>query len=332
MAPERIAKGFIEKLENSPLVPTALKPHVKNLKEVATPVAKLVRLFLLLCRMLYQFWANIYAEITSNQVEDYLPVVAGLVMVFYGGSFIYLIAAIEAYRICGWEKTKKCCSELYRNYANVVDSDRADDRKLQEKDEIEGKAREETMSDEEYLNHKLELILRVISPKQAFEALSALLAGFFAIVATLKNGTASSITLGVALGAMFEKSVKFAIQRDVQNLFGEHKAWASPLLTTLCCAVGIIISCILGDTAFVLYSSLKGSDMIVHSCKDLIPRESTKAVDSSADKYCIVSKLVLGIVGFGKQMMWGYGTWFPLNLVISPFLLADWILGVAVVW
>jgi len=371
MEPERMAKGFIEKLENSPLMPKALKPHAKELKKVVPPLSKLLRLFLLGCQMLYTctisslslsdfsrssdsscilffvcitvrcgvarifhapVWANIFNEIKANDAEDYLPAIAGLVMVFYGGSFTYLIAAIEAYHICGWEKTKKCYSELYRNYSNVVEADTADDKKLQEKNVADGIASEEEMSDEEYLNHKLDLILRVISPQQAFDAAAALLAGFFAIVATLKNGTAASITLGVAMGSLYEKAVKVACQRDLQYLFGEHRAWASPVLSTTCCLVGVTLSWVLGDTAFVLYSALKGSDLIVHACKDVVPRGSAEPVDSDTDVACVTAKVVLSILGFVKQMAWGYGTWFPLNLVVSPFLIADWVLGAAVVW
>eukprot|EP00470_Lotharella_oceanica_P004117 CAMPEP_0170169122 /NCGR_PEP_ID=MMETSP0040_2-20121228/2064_1 /TAXON_ID=641309 /ORGANISM="Lotharella oceanica, Strain CCMP622" /LENGTH=363 /DNA_ID=CAMNT_0010407695 /DNA_START=43 /DNA_END=1131 /DNA_ORIENTATION=- len=324
MEPERMAKGFIEKLENSPLMPKALKPHAKELKKVVPPLSKLLRLFLLGCQMLYTLWANIFNEIKANDAEDYLPAIAGLVMVFYGGSFTYLIAAIEAYHICGWEKTKKCYSELYRNYSNVVEADTADDKKLQEKNVADGIASEEEMSDEEYLNHKLDLILRVISPQQAFDAAAALLAGFFAIVATLKNGTAASITLGVAMGSLYEKAVKVACQRDLQYLFGEHRAWASPVLSTTCCLVGVTLSWVLGDTAFVLYSALKGSDLIVHACKDVVPRGSAEPVDSDTDVACVTAKVVLSILGFVKQMAWGYGTWFPLNLVVSPFLIADW--------
>uniref|UniRef100_A0A7S3YNZ9 Uncharacterized protein n=1 Tax=Lotharella globosa TaxID=91324 RepID=A0A7S3YNZ9_9EUKA len=257
MEAERMAKGFIEKLENSALVPDPLKPHVKELKSVVPPLSKLVRLFLLLCQMLYTLWANIYGEVKANHAEDYLPAAVGLVMVFYGGSFTYLIAAIEAYHLSGWEKTKKCYSELYRNYSNVVEADAADDRKLQEKDGAEGKTPEEMMSDEDYLNHKLDLVLKVISPQQAFDAAAAILAGFFAIVATLKYGAAASITLGVAMGFMFEKAVKLVCQRDVQYLFGEHRAWASPVLSALCCIAGVTLSSVMGETAFVLYSALK---------------------------------------------------------------------------
>mmetsp|Transcript_7737 Transcript_7737/g.15122 ORF Transcript_7737/g.15122 Transcript_7737/m.15122 type:complete len:389 (-) Transcript_7737:501-1667(-) len=301
MEPERMAKGFIEKLENSPLMPKALKPHAKELKKVVPPLSKLLRLFLLGCQMLYTLWANIFNEIKANDAEDYLPAIAGLVMVFYGGSFTYLIAAIEAYHICGWEKTKKCYSELYRNYSNVVEADTADDKKLQEKNVADGIASEEEMSDEEYLNHKLDLILRVISPQQAFDAAAALLAGFFAIVATLKNGTAASITLGVAMGSLYEKAVKVACQRDLQYLFGEHRAWASPVLSTTCCLVGVTLSWVLGDTAFVLYSALKGSDLIVHACKDVVPRGSAEPVDSDTDVACVTAKVVLSILGFGTH-------------------------------
>ena len=38
-----------------------------------------------------------------------------------------LIAAVEAYRISGWEMTEKCLKDLYRNYMAVKEAEKKDD-------------------------------------------------------------------------------------------------------------------------------------------------------------------------------------------------------------
>jgi hypothetical protein len=40
-------------------------------------------------------------------------------MMLFGGSFMMLISCVEAYRICGWETTKKGFAALYKNFSNV---------------------------------------------------------------------------------------------------------------------------------------------------------------------------------------------------------------------
>lgn len=33
-----------------------------------------------------------------------------------GGNFVALIAAVEAFKLCGWETTKRCILALYGDY------------------------------------------------------------------------------------------------------------------------------------------------------------------------------------------------------------------------
>jgi hypothetical protein len=39
--------------------------------------------------------------------EELLPALLGLILVFYGGTFMTIIAAVEAYRIIGWANTEE---------------------------------------------------------------------------------------------------------------------------------------------------------------------------------------------------------------------------------
>ena len=45
-------------------------------------------------------------------------------MCFFGGSFMTLIAAVEAYRLTGWESTYKCLHELYLDLMQVVEANK----------------------------------------------------------------------------------------------------------------------------------------------------------------------------------------------------------------
>lgn len=43
------------------------------------------------------------------------------------GSFMTLIAAVEAYRMTGWDSTQKCLVDLYRDFQNVYAANKKDD-------------------------------------------------------------------------------------------------------------------------------------------------------------------------------------------------------------
>jgi hypothetical protein len=53
--------------------------------------------------------------------ELLIPSFIGLVMCFFGGNFLTLIAAIEAYKMCGYETTLNCINNLIADFKKVAD-------------------------------------------------------------------------------------------------------------------------------------------------------------------------------------------------------------------
>jgi len=155
---------------------------------------------------------------------------------------MFLIAAVEAYRISGWELTEKCLKDLYRNYANAAAADAKDDEDLAQIDENDSRSKEDKMSDEEYLSHKIRLILTVVKPQQVLDAVSGITSGFFAVVATLKMKFAEAVTLGTAMGQMYEKVVKKLFLHDLQLAAGKYKEWVAPCLSYACKIIGISLA------------------------------------------------------------------------------------------
>ena len=129
-------------------------------------------------------------------LEALLPAILGLAMVLLGGTYMTTIAAVEAYRMCGWEQTKHCLKLLYGELrqAHIIVSQQ------DEPDEAQPAPKTANV-------HMLERVLKAMDPMVLEEGLAGLYRGTFAVVATLRTRFAHAITLGNSLGEMGNKQM-----------------------------------------------------------------------------------------------------------------------------
>ena len=324
--PEKLAMGFLKRLEKSKFVPQAVKPYVRKLETAVPVMGKALKVISPLLEKGWDLGVKAYGVYKKKKLERYLPLVAGLVLIMYGGTFMFLIAAVEAYRVTGWERTAKCFADIRANYVRVKKADEEDDRRLARDDDGDGRTLEEEMDDEEYLYHKASMVLKVVEPQQLMDALSGISAGFFAVIATLKAKFAESVTLGICLGKMFEKAIKGVFLKEVQSIMGRYRKWADPMITYLCRFIGISIAYTLQRVIFSFYSAVRGADIFLAALAVTLAWKAD--VETSININAI--KLGLGILGFVKQLYTGYGVFFPLNILLAPAFIADWFIGVFV--
>ena len=57
-------------------------------------------------------------------------------MCFFGGSFLTLIAAVEAYRMCGYDSTIKCINVILDDLKKVAAENKKDDKEDKDGDGI----------------------------------------------------------------------------------------------------------------------------------------------------------------------------------------------------
>jgi len=238
----RMMKGITGNLHQSAATPQWVKRYIKKAEPMIPIVAQVLRIIAGVTNGIVNAVFPLLTAAKANKFDVYLPAIIGVIMVFYGGSFMFLIAAVEAYRISGWELTEKCLKDLYRNYANAAAADAKDDEDLAQIDENDSRSKEDKMSDEEYLSHKIRLILTVVKPQQVLDAVSGITSGFFAVVATLKMKFAEAVTLGTAMGQMYEKVVKKLFLHDLQLAAGKYKEWVAPCLSYACKIIGISLA------------------------------------------------------------------------------------------
>jgi len=63
---------------------------------------------------------ELYVCLKPYKPELLLPSFAGLIMCFFGGSFVTTIAAAEAYRLVGYDSTMECVKSLVEDFQKVI--------------------------------------------------------------------------------------------------------------------------------------------------------------------------------------------------------------------
>lgn len=117
--------------------------------------------------------AAMYETLAPLHLECLVPTLLGIVLCFFGGHFVLLIAAAEAYRVTGWETTRACALELYKDLYAVKEASKKDDG---EDADADGVADVSKLPPNELLGRKFSLFMKSVDPNRVTESLSGIYA------------------------------------------------------------------------------------------------------------------------------------------------------------
>mmetsp|Transcript_34123 Transcript_34123/g.57361 ORF Transcript_34123/g.57361 Transcript_34123/m.57361 type:complete len:100 (+) Transcript_34123:121-420(+) len=96
----------------SPLAQVVLK----IVNPIAGGLAKIFRIVAPVSDIGLRVAEYIWKFIKPYHPEEFLPAFGGLILVFFGGKYMTLIAAVEAFRLTGWDRTRERFVALYKEY------------------------------------------------------------------------------------------------------------------------------------------------------------------------------------------------------------------------
>lgn len=158
-------------IDNSP---KEAQPYMKK----AVPF--LIELFNLLEKLspfildLYEKSLKFWKSLEPYKPELLIPCFIGFILCFFGGSFLTIIAAVEAFNMCGSEATVQCFNELYAEFMKASIENAKDDKKDDDNDGVPDVLQ---VSNTELLSRKTLLFLKVINPDRVSLALTGITAG-----------------------------------------------------------------------------------------------------------------------------------------------------------
>ena len=112
--------------------------------------------------------------------QEFLPAIAGFVLVFFGGNFFTLCAAIEAYRLVGFDDTKRALENIVHSYRLAREASKKDDELDEDGD---GVADVKQINNKQLVMRKAAVVAKAVDPELVAEALTAIYGGLMAVVA-----------------------------------------------------------------------------------------------------------------------------------------------------
>ena len=120
------AEKYVEAL--GVMAPDTLKPYFKAVAPFARLIAEILQACIPIIAQLRAVLIEIWIYLKPYKPELLFPAFCGLILCFFGGSFVTLIAAAEAYKMCSHETMVKCVDDLTVEFNLVCDLNSKDDK------------------------------------------------------------------------------------------------------------------------------------------------------------------------------------------------------------
>ena len=309
--------------EAANVAPEAARPYLRRAQRAVQPAASFVEAQIPAVLALYERLAKLWQKAERYQPLQYVGILVGIIMVFFGGTFAATIAAVEAFRQIAWKDCKVNAARLWQQY-QVADQAAA-------KDEAEHDAAGLPASGPERdaaLRRRALVIFKAVDPEIVSNSTSAIWSGLFAVVCSLRVKFAHAVALGAAIGDMTTSLVHRHLEQLVQDMVDPSLHKYIPFVSSwLCRSFAISMAWVLQRIIVAFHSALRGANLVVKGfVQVLVDRKLLDPAKLPPPESARYHSVIYAIAGFGFlcQLRSGFSLPFPLNLLLMPFTMFEW--------
>lgn len=324
MTPGETVEKFVLGFTDTASCPEALKPHLKKAAPVLGKVADGAVKASLVASELYEKALVEYEKLRPYKLDLLLPGLVGLILCFFGGSFLTLIAAVEAYRMVGFESTYNALHQLYEDFHKVVEANKKDDSVDADGDGVKDVKQ---ISHAQLVKRKTLVFLRTIDPNRVAVAVAGINAGFLAVCATLKMKFARTITLGNAIGESLERPAERYLVPLLEKVIPEeYHRWIRPSIQYSVRTAAISIAWVVQRVISAFHSAIRGGLMFSRNILEYLNVMNIYHVDHEKTYIDELVGYGVALLGLFFQLSRGFSLPFPLNVLLFPFTLIEYFL------
>eukprot|EP00928_Gymnodinium_smaydae_P082198 TRINITY_DN65592_c0_g1_i1.p1 TRINITY_DN65592_c0_g1~~TRINITY_DN65592_c0_g1_i1.p1 ORF type:complete len:383 (+),score=30.69 TRINITY_DN65592_c0_g1_i1:64-1149(+) len=297
--------------------PPFLAPYL----QAAAPVAfgflhflKLLSPYVISC---IQLCVRVYSALPTNIISALI----GLALCFFGGLFPTLIAACEAARVCGWDRTVASFHDLAAEAEVAIEAS--------EKDDADGAS---ALKGKELVAHKTKLILAKCNAERVNEGIGGLMTSWLAIEAVLQTEYAKTITLALSIGDMIRKPLLAIVAPPLLFLTPEvYRQWVPVVLGWVAKASGMWVAWYIQRVLSAVHSGLRGGLLFARSMLSFLHSQGWRLWGLiPADPDCTIIDEIggwsLAAAGIYWQFSHNFHAPFPLDILLSPLTIGEYVL------
>lgn len=248
---------------------------------------------------------------------DIIYALLGLLLVFFGGVYTLLIAAIETFYLTGYKQVKEGVLVLREEFEIVWDAFKRDNEVDENHDGI---ADVKQITVRELVMRKSLLFLeKCRDPQKVMSILTTVITSMISVIAVLKVEFAKVIALGHMIGDSMKKPANYlfipALAAVVPAKF--HK-WIGPLIEIVCKLLAISIAWFIQRVISSVQSAIRGGLMFSRRILSFLKNKGIFPSYNEDDYYDEVLGWTVAAFGIYFQLSFGFGLPFPLNLFFFP--------------
>eukprot|EP01127_Copromyxa_protea_P014478 TRINITY_DN403_c0_g2_i1.p1 TRINITY_DN403_c0_g2~~TRINITY_DN403_c0_g2_i1.p1 ORF type:complete len:390 (-),score=94.40 TRINITY_DN403_c0_g2_i1:34-1203(-) len=307
-----------ELVESSVALLQKAKPVVEMAKQASTAAIP----YLLIVQE-YFFLAWAYVE--PYHPEEFAPALLGLFMAFFGSQFFTTFAAVEAYRVCGWQRTVDCLSALYSDFRKVWKANQEDDE-----EDADGNGISDVLEipTRELALRKINLVITTVDPLKIADAISGISVGFMGVLASLRTQLAQTITIGVTLGDITREFVEPIAEPVLNSIVpAAYQKWTPVVIIYGSKAVGVSVAWSLHRIISAFYTAIRGAQLFAQGLAHYADRSEAFQIPLEDDS-SMFAGIVTGVaaIGFLTQVFYELTLPFPFNIFLWPLSLIEYLL------
>eukprot|EP01062_Namystynia_karyoxenos_P055808 TRINITY_DN46842_c0_g1_i1.p1 TRINITY_DN46842_c0_g1~~TRINITY_DN46842_c0_g1_i1.p1 ORF type:complete len:406 (+),score=154.06 TRINITY_DN46842_c0_g1_i1:91-1218(+) len=268
-------------------------------------------------------------ELYRHAPTDLLYALVGLSLCFFGGSFVATIAAVEAFKICGWDRCWSHLKFLWADYriARARAKRAAIEARARGEDAPQLAAAEDILFAADLtLTQRIALMGECIQkPEKLSEAIGGLYAALLGVITTLRLQFARVIALGASIANMLRGPAQQHIAPPLtQMLPPKYQQWGPTLVNWVCRIIAISIAWNLQRMLSAVQSALRGGLLCSRRALAFARRRGwvgERAKESLFDDYI---GYVIAAAGLYTQLHFGFQLPFPLNVILLPVSILEW--------
>lgn len=317
-AAQKNRSAEIQQVQDSlmPLAESVL-PHMHKVQSLLVKLAPLVE-------KLAGYVMEGHRVLSKNVDPDWIMVVYGFVLCFFGGHYVALIAAIEAFNLTGWEGIKTNGLICWEQANVALAAIEADDKVDADGDGIRDV---DAITREQRVVRRTRVVLLAVDPARVMNATGSLYMAFIAVLATMQIRFAKVVTLGLSIGASLEPLVDKTVIPILQKLSpDEYERWVIVGMNVVVKSISCSLAWVLQTVISALQSASRGGLIVTRAGLRLANKYGYTNIHHEETLLDEFAGWALAAVGFLVQLSFGFAVPFPISLFLWPADIVEYFL------
>eukprot|EP01061_Rhynchopus_euleeides_P045027 TRINITY_DN7957_c0_g2_i1.p2 TRINITY_DN7957_c0_g2~~TRINITY_DN7957_c0_g2_i1.p2 ORF type:complete len:368 (+),score=159.99 TRINITY_DN7957_c0_g2_i1:55-1104(+) len=294
-------------------IPAKYKETADKVRPLVLAVLRVVDMIVPFLPQLWGLCKQAYAKLLP--FWDEMSLVWGVILTFFGGSFMLTVTTVEAFRLVGKDKIIHAWKKIEDDILRLIQEYREQNHEAE-------------TPPEQWVQKNGLLVMRVVNPDDCRDALIGFYAGFSAVVACLRNQFAQVIALGVSCGETLEThfSQSHVIPFVKELVPEEHHKWVPFIAQAIFRVPTVVIVWFLQRIISAFHSAVRGADILANACLNFCHKRAIVKEAPSQELRAGVS-FAFATVGLLFQLSSGFGLPWILAIPLLPFTVVEYLLG-----